>query len=48
MSSLGPNESPLLVSGFEPAPLYDVLADREFGHETERVDDEWRVTIGRK
>jgi uncharacterized protein (DUF2249 family) len=49
LDDLGPEESLLLVNSFEPEPLYDVLADRGFDHETERVDDdEWHVTIERK
>ncbi|PAU84785.1 hypothetical protein CK500_04505 [Halorubrum salipaludis] len=49
LDDLGPNETLLLVNSFEPEPLYDVLADRGFDHETERVDDdEWRVTIERE
>ena len=35
-----------LVNSFEPQPLYGVLDDRGFDHETERVDDEeWHVSI---
>jgi uncharacterized protein (DUF2249 family) len=35
-----------LVNSFEPVPLYDVLSDRGFAYETERVAaDEWRVRI---
>ena len=49
LDDLGPDESLRLVNGFEPEPLYDVLADRGFDHETERVDDdEWHVTIERE
>ncbi|WP_128904610.1 DUF2249 domain-containing protein [Halorubrum amylolyticum] len=49
LDDLSPGESLLLVNGFEPEPLYDVLADRGFDHETERVDDdEWHVTIERE
>ena len=49
LDELGPDESLLLINGFEPEPLYDVLADRGFDHETERVDDdEWHVTIERE
>ncbi|QLH80866.1 DUF2249 domain-containing protein [Halosimplex pelagicum] len=37
-----------LVNSFEPEPLYGVLDDRGFAHETERVaDDEVRVYISR-
>lgn len=38
----------LLVNSFEPVPLYDVLAERGFDHETERVAaDEWHVLVTR-
>lgn len=48
LDDLGPDESLLLINGFEPEPLYDVLDDRGFDRETERVDDdEWHVTIER-
>ena len=48
LDELGPDELLRLVNDFEPVPLYDVLADRGFEHETERVDDdEWHVTIER-
>jgi uncharacterized protein (DUF2249 family) len=49
LDDLGPDESLRLGNSFEPEPLYDVLADRGFDHETERVDDdEWHVTIERE
>ncbi|WP_123535129.1 DUF2249 domain-containing protein [Halosimplex salinum] len=35
-----------LVNNFEPEPLYGVLAERGFVHETEQVaDDEWHVFV---
>lgn len=35
-----------LVNSFEPVPLYEVLDERGFDHETEQVaDDEWHVLI---
>lgn len=35
-----------LVNSFEPVPLYNVLEQRGFTHETEQVaDDEWHVWI---
>lgn len=42
-----PEEGTLeLINSFEPEPLYDVLTDRGFTHETERVgDDEWHVYV---
>lgn len=46
LDSLGPDERLLLLNSFEPVPLYDVLAQRGFTHETTRVaDDEYRVVI---
>lgn len=48
LDELGPDERLRLVNDFEPVPLYDVLADRGFDHETERVaDDEWHVLVER-
>lgn len=48
LDELDPDERLRLVNDFEPVPLYDVLADRGFERETERVDDdEWHVTIER-
>ena len=46
LTDLPEDETLVLVNSFEPEPLYDVLADRGFDHETERVaDDEVRVFI---
>ena len=46
LNRLDPDGTLVLVNSFEPVPLYDVLADRGFDHETERIDDdEWHVTI---
>ncbi|WP_232701767.1 DUF2249 domain-containing protein [Halobacterium wangiae] len=46
LETLGDRETLLLVNSFEPEPLYSVLADRGFEHDTERAgDDEWRVYI---
>ena len=46
LEELAADESLLLINGFEPVPLYDVLSERGFAHETERVAaDEWRVRI---
>ncbi|WP_280587823.1 DUF2249 domain-containing protein [Halorubrum sp. Boch-26] len=46
LDELAPDDRLRLVNDFEPVPLYDVLSDRGFEHETERVaDDEWHVTI---
>lgn len=46
LKNLDPGESLLLVSSFEPEPLYTVLTERGFNYETEQVDsDEWHVEI---
>ncbi|GAB3685094.1 hypothetical protein GCM10028857_14980 [Salinarchaeum chitinilyticum] len=46
MDDLAPGETLLLINSFEPVPLYDVLEQRGFDHETEHVDeDEWHVEI---
>jgi len=46
LEDLPEDETLVLVNSFEPEPLYGVLADRGFDHETERVaDDEVRVFI---
>ena len=44
--SLEPGETFRLVNSFEPQPLYSVLADRGFVHETDQVGpEEWHVYI---
>jgi len=46
LDALEPGERLLLVNGFEPVPLYDVLEDRGFDAEATQVaDDEWHVVI---
>jgi uncharacterized protein (DUF2249 family) len=46
LEDLGADETLLLINSFEPVPLYDVLEQRGFEHETEQVDeDEWHVEI---
>ncbi|MFC7058438.1 DUF2249 domain-containing protein [Halovenus salina] len=46
LDKLDPDETLLLVNSFEPVPLYDVLAERGFDHETTQVsDDEYHVEI---
>lgn len=38
----------VILVGFEPAPLYGVLGQRGFGHQSERTPDgTWRVTFTR-
>ncbi|WP_418284610.1 DUF2249 domain-containing protein [Halorubrum sp. DTA46] len=46
LDDLDPRETLRLVNDFEPVPLYDVLAERGYDHETERVSaDEWHVIV---
>jgi uncharacterized protein (DUF2249 family) len=46
LDALPEDDRLVLIAGFEPVPLYDVLADRGFSHDTERGDGgEFRVTI---
>jgi uncharacterized protein (DUF2249 family) len=46
LDDLSAGESLLLINGFEPEPLYDVLEHRGFDHDATRVgDDEWHVAI---
>jgi uncharacterized protein (DUF2249 family) len=46
LSDLDDGETLELVNSFEPEPLYDVLSQRGFDYETERVDDdEWHVFV---
>jgi uncharacterized protein (DUF2249 family) len=48
LEGLGAEDRLHLVSAFEPIPLYEVLSDRGFGHETEQVDEEeYHVLISR-
>ena len=46
LDRLGEDERLRLVAPFEPEPLYEVLAQRGFDHETAQVDEEWHVDIG--
>jgi len=46
LSDLGQDETLLLINSFEPVPLYDVLEQRGYVHETTQVaDDEWHIRI---
>lgn len=46
LADLGDDETLVLYNSFEPEPLYEVLDQRGFDHETEQVaPDEWRVEI---
>jgi len=48
LAELAEAESLLLVNGFEPTPLYDVLERRGFAYETtRRTPTEWHVEITR-
>lgn len=46
LNNLEPSESLLLINNFEPVPLYSVLEQRGFEHETTNpAPDEWHITI---
>lgn len=46
LNELEADESLLLINSFEPEPLYDVLAERGFAHDTEQVAaDEYHVRV---
>lgn len=46
LESLAPGDDLLLISEFEPQPLYAVLDQRGFKFESEQLDDgEWHVRI---
>jgi len=46
LEGLERGETLLLVNSFEPVPLYDVLSERGFTHDTTQVaPDEWHVEI---
>lgn len=46
LESLPAGGTLVLVNSFEPEPLYSVLEQRGYAHETcRRGADEWRVTI---
>lgn len=44
VASIKPGGTLVIIAPFEPIPLYDVLGERGFSHETARVAaDEWVV-----
>jgi uncharacterized protein (DUF2249 family) len=44
VASIKPGGTLVIIAPFEPIPLYDVLGERGFSHETARVaDDKWVV-----
>lgn len=45
LSDLGRDETLVLISGFEPEPLYDVLDDRGFSYDPTQSEGLWRVAI---
>lgn len=46
LERLDDDETLVLINSFEPTPLYAVLEQRGFTHETRQVtDDEWHVSI---
>lgn len=49
LEELPNDESLLLINSFEPEPLYSVLEQRGFQHETTTPDSEvWYVTISHR
>ncbi len=49
VADLGESEELVIVNIFEPVPLYGVLAQRGFVHETARTPEgDWRVTFRRE
>lgn len=48
VASLDDDEELVIVNLFEPVPLYGVLAQRGFVHETARTPDgDWRIVFRR-
>ena len=46
LDSLDDEDTLLLINSFEPTPLYEVLSNRGFTHETTTVSEqEWHVVI---
>ncbi|MFB6097392.1 MAG: DUF2249 domain-containing protein [Haloferacaceae archaeon] len=45
LADLDRGETLVLLNSFEPVPLYDVLEERGFTHETDQEDGTWRVRI---
>lgn len=46
LEALEESETLVLLNSFEPEPLYSVLDQRGFDHETKQVaENEWRVEI---
>ena len=48
VASLGGGQSLTLINVFEPVPLYDVMAEKGFAHDTQRTPDgDWQITFYR-
>ncbi len=48
VADLGEGEELVILNVFEPVPLYGVLAQQGFAHETVRTPEgDWRVTFRR-
>ncbi len=48
VAALADDEDLVIVNLFEPVPLYGVMAQRGFAHETARTPEgDWRVTFRR-
>jgi uncharacterized protein (DUF2249 family) len=46
VASLGAGEELVIINLFEPVPLYGVLGQQGFSHETTRTPEgDWRVTF---
>ena len=46
VASIKPGGTLVIIAPFEPVPLYDVLGERGFSHETARVAaDEWVIRV---
>lgn len=49
LERVGEDETLVLINSFEPTPLFEVLEQRGFTHETtEKKENEWHVTISRR
>jgi len=48
LNELDDGETLRLINSFEPVPLYDVLDERGFDHESRQVEDGvWHVDVSR-
>jgi len=48
VSALEPDQSLVLINVFEPVPLYGVMAEKGYEHETTRTDEgDWEIRFYR-